>query len=167
MAYATIDMVKALSPHLFNQSNAPTDSDVRLWLDEGQAIIDGTLTSKGYTAPVAKTASVWPILRNLDALYAASMAEFSKLVASTAAGAQTRGELLERRFWDRLDKTMRLDLSGMGVGYTSLVYVGGISISDKDTVEDDSDRVQTAFSRGQFAYGSDTSEADEQTRSDD
>lgn len=166
MAYATIEMVKALCPHLFNQTNAPTDPDVRLWLDEGAAIIDGTLSSKSYTVPVTKTASAWPILRNLNALYAASMAEFSKLVASTSAGAQTRGELLEKRFWDRLDRITRMDLSAMGVGYTSLLYVGGISEADKDSVEDDSDRIMTAFSRGQHAYSADTAEADEQTRSD-
>ncbi len=166
MAYSTIEMVKALCPHLFNQLNAPTDPDVRLWLDEGAAIIDGTLSSKGYSVPVAKTAKAWPILRNLESLYAASMAETSKLVASTSAGAQTRAESLEKKFDRRLEKLMLMDLSAMGVGYTSLLYVGGISQADKDSVEDDSDRVMTAFSRGQHAYSADTAEADEQTRSD-
>lgn len=169
MAYATLEMVEAMCPMLFNQSNKPTDPDVRLWLDEGAAIIDGRLSSGGYSVPVAKTASAWPLVRNLNTFYAAAMAEQSKLVATSQAGETTRGEILERRFWDRLDKVMRLDLSGMGVTHTSDIYVGGISHAEKDSVESDSDRIMTTFRRGMHSYpGADTTEAstdyDEQER---
>lgn len=169
MAYATIDMVKAMCPMLYNQSNKPTDADTRLWLEEGAAIIDGRLSSGGYGVPVGKVASAWPLVRNLNTFYAAAMAEQSKLVATSQAGETTRGEILERRFWDRLDKIMRLDLSGMGVSHTSQLYIGGISHAEKDSVESDSDRIMPTFRRGMHAYpGAGTTEAstydDEQER---
>lgn len=161
MAYATIEMVKGMCPMLFNQTNKPTDPDVRLWLDEGAAIIDGRLSSGGYSVPIAKTASAWPLVRNLNTVYASAMAEQTKLVATSQAGETTRGEILERRFWDRLEKVLRLDLSGMGVSHSgSSVYVGGISHAEKNSVESDSDRIMTTFRRGMHSYpGAGTTEA--------
>ena len=45
---------------------------------------------------------------------------------------------------------MALDLSRMGVTQTGVAYAGGISVSDKQAVAADSDRVGSRFVRGQF-----------------
>jgi len=47
-----------------------------------------------------------------------------------------------------LDLAQRLRIEGAKSG--TVAYAGGISISDKDAVREDSDRVQPRFSRGQF-----------------
>lgn len=171
MAYCTIDHVKSLNKHLFNQSNPPTNPEVQLWINEGAAIIDAELTSAGYSVPVATSAAGYEVFRNLNYYYAAAMCEQSRLVSRGSPEKKTRGEELEDWFWKRLDKVMARDLTSMGVSHTSSIYVGGISLDDKEAVEGDSDRIMTFARRGMHAYpGAGTTAArtpsDPQERSD-
>jgi hypothetical protein len=137
---------------LFSVSGgAPSASEVNDWLDEGAGYIDAKLSNAGYTTPVASSASAYKLLRNLNATFGAAMVEMSRNVANTAAGEQTRGAMLESRFWKGVDNLLTVDLSALGVPYTSAIYAGGISIADKNSVEDNTDRPMTAFKRGMFA----------------
>ena len=171
MAYATIQYVKSLCPLVFNRPTGyPDDAEITFWLNEGAAIIDAMIQSKGYTVP-SSTGSAYPLMRNLNGFYAAAMVEQSRMAGSVAEGATSRGEKLEERFWNRLEKFMRLDLSQMGMTHTSEMYIGGISEAEKETVESDDDRIMHTFRRGQFANpGAGTTSArtpsDPQERSD-
>ncbi len=160
--YSTEQMVKDMCPRRFNVSTgAPRTSTVTDWIEEGAAIIDAKLAGAGYSVPVASTASAFPILRNLNTIYAAAMVEGAYSVEVSSGGGQTRAQSLEMRFWKGVDNLLRLDLSGMGVTHTCQAYAGGISLADKDSVEDDTDRTPLAFRRGMHAYpGAGTTGAD-------
>ena len=171
-AYATYDQVKAMCPRRFNvTANAPTQANVNDWLEQGAQYLDAKLSSAGYTTPVTSGTAAYTMLTNLNTLFAAAMVENAYSVDVNAATGQSRGETLEMRFWKGVDNLLKLDLSGMGVTHTCHAYAGGISLADKDAVEDDSDRTPLAFRRGMHAYpGAGTTDAnapsDPQERSD-
>jgi hypothetical protein len=172
MAYATVQEVHAWAPALFNRNDAPSDPDVRMWLADGAAMIDIALKGRGYNVPVASTADAYNVLRNLNAKYAAAQAWHSRMVSAAAPGATTQGDKLEALFKNGLKALLDGDLSGMGLSPTSdRFYVGGISESEKESVEDDTDRIMTVFRRGMHAHrGAGTTGArvptDPQERSD-
>ncbi len=152
MAYAASAAVVAMCPHLFNRSGGgPAASDVNAWLDEGQSYIDAKLKGLGYSVPVSSSAQAYAMLASLNALWGAAVAEQTRVVGTTGE-AESRGDAFERRFWARLNNLNSFDLSGLGVSHTSKMYIGGISESEKDSVESDTDRIMGSFTRGQFSH---------------
>jgi hypothetical protein len=52
-----------------------------------------------------------------------------------------------------LDQLLKMDLSRAGVTHASTkMYAGGISESDKTSVDDETDRVEPRFKRDQFRH---------------
>ena len=69
---------------------------------------------------------------------------------SGSADERTRADMFKRDFEWHLDLLLGLDLSRAGVSQVSQAYAGGISKSDKSTVEADTDRMTPRFSRGMY-----------------
>jgi hypothetical protein len=151
-AYATYAQVTARNPRIFVTAGAPTQAQVNTWLAEGAIYIDAKLANAGYSTPVASTVDAFGLLRNLNTTFAAAMAEQTRSVSSTDAVGNTRGDILLNSFYKGIDNLLLLDLSSLGIGYTSVAYAGGWQESDKEAVEEESDRLMTTFKRGQFAY---------------
>ncbi len=160
MAYAQSLAVAALCSGLlgassnFSTSSSPTLNSVETWLSSGCAVIEGFLGGNRYTTPVASTAGAYNWLSNLNALYAAAMAELSRSSAIVSPGERTRNSVMLDQFWSELKTMVSLDLTALGVtrGSAGKLYVGGISQDDKDTYEDDSDRVSPKFMKGMFDF---------------
>ena len=106
------------------------------------------------TAAVAATAAVYDWLENLNALYAAAMAETSRTNITLGPGERTRGRVMLEQFWNELKMLVTLDLTSMGVSRSTAgtLYTGGISESVKETYEEDSDRVSPKFIKGMFDF---------------
>jgi hypothetical protein len=132
----------------FTTTTIPTDTDVTNWLTEGYAIINTALASRGYSTPVASAATCYAQVAGLEALYGAAQAHSARAVQVTSADEATKGQVIMRIFRDGVKNLLSQDLSLAGVTHTSYVYAGGISIADKNTVEEDTDRVAPAFHRG-------------------
>ncbi len=151
-----------MCPRRFNvTANAPSTTNVNNWLEEGAKYIDAKLSGAGYSVPITSAASAYHLLQSLNTLFGAAMVESAYSVETSSGTGTTRAESLETRFWKGVENLLRLDLSGMGVAHTCQAYAGGISLADKDSVEDDTDRTPLAFRRGQHAYpGAGTTGAD-------
>lgn len=160
MAYASTSDVAALCPQLlggeanFSPSTSPTDAEVEAWLSAGCGILEAHLESWGYDPPPGSSTAVWSFLGHLNALYAAAQAELSRMNVSLSPEERTRAEFLEDRFWQDLNRLRSLDLSAMGLskGADRVLYTGGISQTEKDSWDEDPDRVPPRFRRGQFAF---------------
>ena len=179
MAYASASDVSSLVPHLigstaseFNTSTSPTLTEVNAWLSSGSSIINAKIASRGYDA-IGATSIAYEFARQANALYGAYMAERSRLSARVSKQENTRGDVFKSDFEDMLEMLVGLDLSRMGVGRSlgpPTPYAGGISATDKEEYEADSDRIAPRFARGMFNNSEtqkpDTSRANEQTRDD-
>lgn len=160
MSYSTASHVASLTQNIlsgasnFSTSSSPTIDAVNNWLSTGCSIIETYLSSKKYEMPVASTAAVYSWLENLNALYAAGMAEMSRSNVTLGPGERTRGQAMIQQFWDELKLLSSMDLTTMGVSRLSdgKLYAGGISISDKQTYESNSDRTAPRFHREQFRF---------------
>ncbi len=156
MAYAAASDVAALtrvalgSASEFSASSKPTEAQITAWLSAGCSIINAKLASRGY-GTIPATAAAYDFAAGLNATYAAWRAEESMANARTSDTETTRGNTQKKNFTDLLKEFDGLDFSVMGVAQTSVAYAGGISQSDKDTVESDTDRVTPRFARGMFA----------------
>ena len=135
---------------VFSASTDPTLVAVDAWLSSGCAVLETELGSHGYTTPVASTVAAYGWLTNLNALYTAARAEMSRANVTLRVGERTRGQVFDKMFWDELKRLLDMDLTMAGVSRsaTGTVYVGGISVADKQAKEDDSDRVSPRFFRG-------------------
>ena len=158
MAYASPSDVSALCRNLvgsasgFDTSTSPTLVQINRWLSSGCAMINAVLGSYGYE-PIPTTSTAYDLASETNALYGAWLAERSRINARVTADERTRADMFKRDFEYHLDWLSSLDLSALGVTLTSAggrPYAGGISRTDKDTVESDSDRVVSRFSRGAF-----------------
>ncbi len=160
MTYSSASHVSGLCANLlsgasnFSTSSSPTLSAVNNWLSSGCSVIESYLSSYRYTTPVASTAAAYNWLENLNTLYAAAMAETSRTNITLGPGERTRGRVMLDQFWTELKEMVKLDLTSMGVTRSSdgALYVGGISIADKETYEDDTDRVAPKFTKGMFDF---------------
>lgn len=156
MAYASSSDVGGLCRNLlgnlpdFTQSSSPTLTQVDSWLSSGCAVINSFLASHGYGA-IPAGAAAYGVAQQANALYAAWMAERSRINARVSADERTRADMLKKDMEYHLDLLKMMDLSQAGVSQTSRVYAGGISKADKSTVEGDSDRVVPRFRRGMFS----------------
>lgn len=160
MAYTTASAVGALCRNIlgefvtFSESSCPTLQQVNGWLSTGCSIIEARLNGAGYSTPVAVTAGVYDWIADLNTLFAAARTEMSRSNITLGPGERTRGQVFEEYFWRDLDKLVNTDLSGLGVSRASrgILYAGGISVDDKQTWEDDTDRVTPRFSKNQFKF---------------
>ena len=157
MAYASASNVAALCRNLlgdntdFSTSTSPNLVSVNSWLSTGCSIIETRLTSIGIAAPVTGDTTVYQWVSYLNTLYAAAQAERSRINTIISPGERTRDMVLERDFWAGLDRLSEMDLDGAGLTKSyKAVYIGGISIADKESREDNSDRVVPRFYRNRF-----------------
>ncbi len=157
MAYCPSSSVAALTRNLvagasdFDTSTSPTVAQVNSWLSSGCAVINIRLGSAGYGA-IPATSGAYDLAAQANALYAAWMAERSRINARTTADERTRADMIKKDFEYMLAALLSDDLSRLGVSQSGAVYAGGISRSDKDAVEGDSDRVAPRFVSGQFRH---------------
>ena len=161
MTYASASNVAGLCQNLlggassFSASSSPTDTHVNNWLDQGYSTINTVLNSLGYMTPAASSATIYYRLVNLNTLYAAAFAELSRINVTLAPGERTRGQVFMQMFEDGLSELSNMDLSTVGISADTAMgtmYVGGISIADKEANEDDTDRVPRRFVRGMFNF---------------
>jgi hypothetical protein len=155
VAYATTCQVYAHCYSLvkpasaFDTSTCPSLSEVEQWLTTGCAVINTYLAGKGYGVPTSGTA-LHEMLGQANALWAAALAEDSRVSARISADERTRGDRFYRQYEKLMAMVDRMDLSRAGLSQTSVAYAGGISRSDKDSVASNTDRVPSRFRRGQF-----------------
>ncbi len=162
MAYTAASAVAALTKNLvggknFTDSSCPTLTQVDDWLSTGCSLIEVELANHGYDA-IPATSRAYGLAAQVNAVYAAWMAERSRNNARGAAGERTRADLF-REDYERLLKTLiNADLSRLGVpllGSTDSAtaatpYAGGIHADDKATVASDTNRVRPRFGRDMF-----------------
>jgi hypothetical protein len=160
MAYASSSDVASLTRNLlgsasiYSSDTRPKLQEIKTWLSSGCAIINARLEAAGYSTPVSDTAGVYEWLKSLNTYWAAAQAELSRVVETVAPGERTRGQLYYEYFWDDLDRLIEADLTELGLTRqsTGKMYAGGISVSDKQTHETDSDRVAPRFARELFRF---------------
>lgn len=158
MAYAAASDVSALTRNLiggaseltFTVATCPTLAQVNVWLTTGCAVINSRLAGIGYD-PIPSGTAPYEVAQQANACYAAWFAERSRQNARTSADERARADIFKEDFETLMEILLDMDLSQSGVVQTSRAYAGGISVSDKDTVEEDPDRVQPRFVRGMFA----------------
>ncbi len=155
MAYASACDVAALTLNLLDSSASfdaltkPTSTMVTSWLSTGCAVIESTIGQRGYSA-IPTNSVAYGLASQANTYFAAWQAELSRSSARVAQGERTRADMFKKSFDGMLDILKTLDLSQLGVGQSGQTYSGGISISDKATVEGDGDRVQPRFTSGQY-----------------
>lgn len=156
MSYGTASGVGALCKNLLDgqptwtESTNPSINQVREWLSSGCSVLETHLAGRGYDVPVSASARAYHWLRDLEEFWGAAHAELSRANAGTGPGERTRGQVFFDYFWDQLERLGKLDLSRVGdVGRSSAgrIYVGGISVSEKQTIEANSDLVKPRFFR--------------------
>lgn len=155
MAYCAASDVAALVRNLiapsasFTSSTCVTDTQVAAWMTTGCAVIESEIGALGYSA-IPANSPAYGLAQQLNAIYAAWMAERRFTTQTIQPGERTRADLFKKDFTDLLIELKALPLSRLGVPQTSVVYAGGISQSDKQTVVSDSDRTPARFFREQF-----------------
>lgn len=160
MAYASASDVAALCQNVlgaddtFSTSTCPTLAQVNRWLTSGCAVLETRLQAQGYSVPPGSTTSIYEALKDLNTLYAVTRVEMVRTNPVFGPGQRTRGQVFREMFWEELKELLSTDLTqaGLSRSSTATIYVGGISEADKDTVEDDSDRVEPRFSRDMFDF---------------
>ena len=134
----------------FSGTTTPNIENVISWLNHGAAKINNSLKAKGFTPPTDYTSELWSELQDLNAFYAVARAEMARTNVRLAPGERTRGQVFQKYFDDGLKELLARDMSRAGLSYQHLGYVGGVSVANKESVVDDSDRVPTRFSKDQF-----------------
>jgi hypothetical protein len=152
----------------FSPTSWPTKAQVESFLSAGCAIIETRLEAAGYSTPVGAAITISSLVANLETLYGAAQAESVQLSARISATERTRAHFFEERFNKGLDKLVGMDLSRAGLTHTTKTVITGTSISEKEAVDDDKDRVTPRFRRDQFRHAGTTRpagvEADELIR---
>lgn len=157
MSYATTRNVADYCPGLledgqFTITTRPSKDAVTRFLNAGYSIINARLGAAGYSTPVDSSAAIYNQLVDLESLYGAARAESVRMTARVAVTERTRAQYFMTEFEKGLDKLVATDLSGAGATKTSRMYAGGISKSDKSSVESDTDRVPGRFNRGMWRH---------------
>jgi len=136
----------------FSDATKPTRVQVERWLDKGYSRINTAFAGHGYATPVGSSATIYDTLVDLEALYAAARAQFARMSSRLAATERAKGQIYMRQFNDELAALFDGDLTRAGVARANSgkLWMGGISKSDKDSYENDTDRVKPRFERDQF-----------------
>jgi len=121
----------------FSSGTRPSSTDITRFLGAGYSKINTALKAKGYSTPVSSTATCYDEVVELETIYAAAMGYQSLDLQRVSPQARTKGELLMGFFNDQLKGFLHQDLScaGLTLAHDQL-YAGGISIDDKDAVEE-------------------------------
>ncbi len=152
-AYASASDVAALCRNLlgpepnFSDATSPNQAQINAWISSGCALINANLSTRGYGS-LTQNSAAWDLAKDINALYAAWMAERSRTLTRVTNDERTRADMFKRDYQDLLKQMMALDLSALGVAQTGGAYAGGISAADKDEQESDTDRVVPRFVRG-------------------
>lgn len=161
MAYASASNVSAMCRNLlgefvgFTESSCPTRQQVDGWLSSGCSIIESVLGTAGYSTPVASTSGAYGWLTDLNTLFAAARAEMSRSNVTLSPGERTRGTVFQDLFDNGVEKLLKIDLTTLGVSRSSArgrMYAGGISVSDMQKYDSDTDRVKPIFERNMFKF---------------
>lgn len=157
MSYAAASNVADYTPGLLDDGNftsttMPSKAAVESFLSSGCAIIESKLQARGYSIPVPGNSVIYTRVKQLETWYGAAEAESVRMTARVAVTERTRAQFFATKFEKGLDKLLDEDLSRAGLSHTSKAYAGGISRSDKDAVEADTDRVAPRFERDQFRH---------------
>lgn len=155
MAYCSSSDVAILSQNIlsgacdFSSSTAPTLSAVNQWMTSGCATIESMIKAAGYSPPSSGT-TAFEALLDCNALYAAARVEMSRTNVTLARGERTRGQVYGEMFTECMEQFLAQDLTLVGLTRVAggKLYVGGISIDQKQTEESDTDRVKPRFGRG-------------------
>ena len=134
----------------WDQATCPTLTQVNSFLDDGNSIINSILSSKGYATPVASGTDLYGWLGRLESLWGAAQAEFHRTTNSLAPGERTRGQVFYEYFWEEFDKLCNMDLTIAGGTRLSAgrMFAGGITIADKQAVEQNSNLITPRFFKG-------------------
>lgn len=163
MPYSSASRVAAMIPNLLNNASNFTDLDTVHnvctpgsaylvgWQSAGCALIETKLKAAGFSTPVAVNDGLYDFIADTEATYVAYRAERANTSGRLAPGERGRAGELKHDFDSMLAEIVGIDLARAGMAYTAQWYVGGISDSEKDSVESDTDRVTSMFTRGQFA----------------
>lgn len=138
----------------FTSETSPNIDQVNAWLSSGSVQIDLRILAKGYSVPASGTLA-FNVFQDCNALYAAARVELSRTNVTLAPGQRTRGQVFDEMWKDCVKQALEGDLTFAGLQKNStggLLYVGGISIDDKQNNEQDSDLVKGRFQRGQFDF---------------
>ena len=160
MAYCSASDVAAYTQNLlspdntFSVSTSPTLVEVNTWISSGCSIIETHLSAASYDVPIPITSPVYAWIRTLNAYFAVSQAELSRMNVITGPGERTRGMQFDKMFWDGLSKVTGMELTGAGVNQAGggSIYVGGVVLSDKAVYQDNADMTQPRFKRGMFDF---------------
>ena len=155
MPYASTSNVAPLCQNVlggasnFSASSSPTETSVCAWLSSGCSVIESYLAGRGYSVPVGAGTVAYSWLTDLNALYAAAYVEMSRSNVTLGPGERTRGQVFDEMFWRNLNHLGARDLTVAGIARSSYakLYVGGISVDDKQSIESNSDRVKPRFAR--------------------
>ncbi len=139
----------------FDDETKPERTQVERYLTKGYGYINSRLAQAGYNTPVTSTATAYDALTDIEALYVASQVQLARMSSRIGPEERTKSQVLWDRFNFMLDGLLKQDLTRAGLTRRSgaTLYAGGISHSDKDSYEDDSDRVEPRFKREQFRRG--------------
>ena len=136
----------------FTTASTPTLSQVETFLTMGSAEVAAILTSYGYAQ--AQTDS--DVLTALERFNVYSAAELIELSRPSAGGGFPQAEPVSRvqifGAWRRQlrDLLKTGGLAELGAGRTHMLTAGGISISDKEAIEEDSDFEPYKFFHDEF-----------------
>lgn len=142
---------------VFSTTTQPTLAEVEDWLTDGKAQVNLRLARYGYSKDQTD-ADVVRVLMHLNALWAAAQVEFSNPSQGFSPEEGSRGEMFLKQFEEQCTVTINNsgfeELGGTKASdLTELSSAGGIRYSDKETIENDTDIIPYAFTRGRFNNG--------------
>ena len=153
MGYCAASDVYALVKNLvlpsgsFDAATCPTLNDINSWISAGSSVIDTELADAGYN-PIPSSTAPYGLASQINSLFAAWLAEDSRVGAMIQAGERTRAFIFNRQWNTLLTLLSTRDLSRAGVTTMgSRAYAGGISVSDRQSVSSNTDRVKPRFTR--------------------
>ena len=162
MAFSTCAQVAALIPNLLNGASnlddlaedvRPASTAIRSFMSGGCALIIAKFNTMGF-AP-AGGGVLADFLADIEANYAAWRSELARSSPRTAKGERSRADDFRKAYEANLRQLDKMDLTMLGFALKEATgsgwYAGGISVSDKEAVESNTDRVQPRFKRDKFA----------------
>ena len=160
-SYGSVAEVEALVPYYatatgntFSTSTRPTLAQVEKFIDRVSGILNIILTNEGFSIPVSQATAKLALDDFVVTWTVAYTHSANRAGPFSPEKREVRGELSFRAIMDEAKsfvKEFSRGLEWLGVTRTHRrgegLYAGGISVTGKDTFEDDTDRVLPAFTR--------------------